>query len=107
MDKNGFVRTLSAGKGAALRFTNMDSGATLSLKPNGSVTHTTTYKPDNSSTVKVTGHTVLIFFPTDFPPGPSTTLYVGRVIYRVDAAGVWTLQEESGKKTDICAALSR
>jgi hypothetical protein len=105
-DKNGnLVRTLSAGKGSALTFTNTATGATLSLKPNGSVTHTT-INPDGSSTVVVTGHNVLIFFPTDVPAGPSTTMYVGRVVYTVDNNGVFTLQTTSGKATDICAALS-
>jgi hypothetical protein len=69
------------------------------------VTHTT-YNPDGSQTIEITGHNVLILFPTDFPPGPSTTLYVGRVVYSIDASGVYTVLEESGKKTDICAAVS-
>jgi hypothetical protein len=105
-DKNGFLRTIYAGKGATLRFTNVSTGKTFSLKPNGSTTTTTTFKADNSSILKVTGHSVLIFFPADFPPGPSTTLHVGRVVVAIDPAGIWTLQQESGRRTDICAALS-
>jgi hypothetical protein len=106
VDKNGNpVRTLSAGKGSALTFTNTATGATLSFKPNGSVTHTT-INPDGSTTVIVTGHDVLILFPTDVPAGPSTTLYVGRVVFTVDTAGVFTLQEVSGNSTDICVALA-
>jgi len=41
----------------------------------------------------------------DVPAGPSTTLYVGRVVFTVDTSGVFTLQSVSGKSTDICAAL--
>ena len=106
VDKNGnVVRTLSAGKGAALTFTNIDTGATLSLKANGSVLHETR-NPDGSSTFVATGHNVIILFPADVPAGPSTTLYVGSVRYTIDTDFVFTLQQVSGKQTDICAALS-
>jgi len=105
-DKNGnVVRTLMAGKGQALSFINLSSGATFSLKANGAVTHTR-FNPDGSSTVSITGHHVLILFPSDVPAGPSTTLHVGRVVYTVDTNGVFTVQKVSGKKTDICAILS-
>lgn len=105
-DKNGnVVRSLSAGKGSALTFTNTTTSATLSLKPNGAVAHGV-FNPDGSQTWVVTGHNILIFFPTDVPAGPTTTLYVGRVVYTVDSVGVWTLQEVNGQATDICAALA-
>jgi len=105
-DKNGeVVRTLSAGKGSALSFTNLSTGATLALKANGAVAHTR-FNPDGSSTVAITGHNVLILFPTDIPAGPSTTLHVGRVVYTVDTDGVFTVQKVSGRRTDICANLS-
>jgi hypothetical protein len=48
---------------------------------------------------------VLILFPTDVPAGPSTTLYVGRVVFTV-VGDVFTLRSTSGTATDICAALS-
>jgi hypothetical protein len=105
-DKNGnVVRTLQAGKGFALTFQNMSTGAQLSLQPNGSVIHTT-INPDGSATVAATGHTVLILFPSDVPAGPSTTLYVGRVVYTIDTNGVFTVQQTSGTSSDICASLS-
>jgi len=105
-DHNGnVVRTLSAGRGFALSFTNLASGATYSLKANGAVTHTR-FNEDGSSTVVLTGHHVLILFPTDVPAGPSTTLHVGRVVYTVDQDGIFTVQKVSGKTTDICARLS-
>ena len=54
-DKNGnVVRTLQGGKGFALTFQNMSTGAQLSLQPNGSVIHTT-INPDGSATVAATG----------------------------------------------------
>jgi hypothetical protein len=105
-DQNGnVVRTLAAGKGSALVFMNLSTDATFSLKANGSVTHTT-FNPDGSSTVALTGHNVLILFPTDVPAGPSTTLHEGRVVYTVDTSGAFTVQQVSGKTTDICAVLS-
>jgi hypothetical protein len=64
------------------------------------------FNADGSRTVTLTGHNLLILFPTDVPPGPSTTLYVGRVVFTVDAGGVFTLESTSGRATDICAALS-
>jgi hypothetical protein len=105
-DKNGnVVRTIEAGKGSTLTFINADTKASLSVRPNGSVSRTT-INPDGSSTVVASGHNGLILFPTDVPAGPSTTLYVGRVVYTVDTAGVFTLEGTSGKSTDVCAVLS-
>jgi hypothetical protein len=105
-DKNGnLVRVLTAGKGDDLSFVNLDSGATLSLKGNGSVAHIA-QNPDGTQTWRTTGHNVLILFPTDVPAGPSTTLYVGRVVFTVDTSGVFALRSTNGKSMDICAALS-
>jgi hypothetical protein len=106
VDKDGnIVRQISAGKGTDLLFTNRSTGATFFLKGNGSVTQIT-FNADGSQTWTITGHNVLILFPTDNPPGPSTTQYVGRVVFTVDLNGVFTLLEVSGRATDICAALS-
>lgn len=101
------VRMLTAGRGSDLLFINEDTGATFSLKGNGSVSHTT-FNSDGSSIVSATGHNVLILFPSDLPPGvgPSTKQYVGRVVYTVASDETWTLQKVSGRTTDICAALS-
>ena len=99
------VRQITAGRGDDLEFINETTGATFSLMGNGSVSHTTV-NPDGSKTVSTEGHNVLILFPSDFPPGPSTKQYVGRVVYTIDPYEVWTLQKISGKTTDICAALS-
>jgi hypothetical protein len=106
VDANGNpVRMLLAGVGSQLTFTNLSNDATIALPANGAVTQTV-FNADGSQTVTATGHNVLILFPTDVPPGPSTTLYVGRVVFRVDAEGVFTLESTSGTARDICAALS-
>jgi hypothetical protein len=101
--KNG--RILSAGTGFALTFTNVDTDDTLSLKSNGFAQQITN-NPDGTQTVVSMGHNVIFLFPTDTPPGPSTTLYVGRVVYTVDSFGNFDVQEASGNTADICAALS-
>ena len=62
--------------------------------------------PDGTTTVTSTGHNGLILFPTDVPAAPSTTQYVGRIVYTVDESGVFTLVSTSGRSTDICAALA-
>jgi len=99
------VRTLSAGVGSQLTFTNLSTNATTALPANGAVTNTV-FNADGSQTVTTTGHNVLILFSTDVPAGPSTTLYVGRVVFTVGVDGVFTLKSTSGRKMDICAALS-
>lgn len=105
-DKNGNpVRVLVAGKGSFMTFTNLESGATLSLKNYGFAAHLTD-NGDGTITETDTGHVALILFPTDIPAGPSTTSYVGRLIYTVDLnTGVFTVQSFTGKAIDVCAAL--
>ena len=105
-DKDGqTVRIIDAGKGNDLEFVNDATGATFALQGNGSVSHTTV-NPDGTYTVSAEGHNVIILFPTDEPPGPSTIQYVGRVVYTVDVDGTFTLEKVTGTSTDICAALS-
>jgi hypothetical protein len=105
-DQNGnVVRLLSAGKGFDLTFTNTSTDESISFSSNGSVERTT-INADGSATVQTTGHNVVIFFPTDVPAGPSTTLYEGRLVYTVSTDGVFTLQSSSGPTTDICALLA-
>ena len=105
-DKDGnVVRTLDAGTGSALRFTNLSTLETLSTKSNGAVAHRR-YNPDGTYTETDTGHNLLILFPTDLPAGPSTTLIVGRVVFTVDSAFNFTVEHISGRTTDICAAVS-
>jgi len=96
-------RVITAGTGSRLVYTNLQTGATISTRSNGGVNMTTIYD-DGTSRMALTGHNVLILFPAD--GGPSTTLYVGRVVIRVAADGVWTVAPGAGTATDICAALS-
>ena len=61
-DANGnVVRSLEAGTGSALRFTNLTTGNTFSTKSNGAVSHIT-FNLDGSSTQKLTRHNVSSFF---------------------------------------------
>ncbi len=103
-DKNGIVRIISAGTGGALRFTDVDTGQTLSTKSDGAV-QIQKFNPDGSFIETDLGHTVLILFPTDIPPGPSTTLYVGKLVFSSDASFNFTVLNEPNNKTDICAAV--
>jgi hypothetical protein len=106
-DESGnLVRTLTTGTGPALTFTNLASGATYSTPSNGSVTKVQ-YNSDFSTTLTLTGHNILILFPSDDPAGPSTTLQVGRVVVQVSAdTGAFTVTSVGGRSVDICAALS-
>lgn len=106
VDKNGdIVRVLSAGTGSALTFTNLDTADTVSSMSNG-FTRSVKSNPDGTQTVTSTGHNVIILFPSDTPAGPTTTLYVGRVVYTTDNTGNFILEKTSGASADICAALS-
>lgn len=107
-DRNGILRIITAGTGYALTYTNLATAAKLSTKSNGFVDNTTntTYALDGTQTKSLTGHNVVFMFPTDFPAGPSTTVYAGRVVIFVDLGGNFHVLEESGKKIDICASLS-
>lgn len=102
--RDGQVRTISAGTGYALIFTNTDTGATVSTRSNGYAQHTR-YNRDGSQTVTLTGHNVVILFPSDVPAGPSTTVHSGRVTMTISADFVSTVNRVSGRQLDICAAL--
>jgi len=105
-DENGhLVRVLDTGTGSALVFTNVASGKSLTTRSNGAVSQKV-YNPDGSYSETDTGHNVLILFPTDQPPGPTTQLIAGRLRFAVSLEGVFTVESVSGKVTDICAALA-
>jgi len=104
-DKFGITRTIEAGTGYVLRFTNWKSKKTFETKSNGTANHTT-YNSDGTQTVALTGHNVVILYPTDSPPGPSTSLYMGEVVFTIDTAGNYFVHSVSGQSVDICAAVS-
>ena len=105
-DKKGDkVKTITAGKGVLLTYTNVKTGKSISFDTSGSVTKTT-YNPDGTYTVNASGHNGLVLFPTDVPAGPTTTQYIGSFVYTVDpSTGVFTLISTSGQAVDVCAAL--
>jgi hypothetical protein len=104
---NGDHLTTSTGTGQDLTFTNTASGEQLQLPSRGSTKRTVTHA-DDSMTVTLTGSNVLFLFPTDVPAGPSTTLYVGVLVYEDDGFANFVVDERQthGRTTDICAAIS-
>ena len=117
LDKNGnVVRLLRAGKGNTLVFSTFEVvdattnqcrlTKTYSLKSNGSVESIKCCTDRGEEIWTTTGHNVLILFPTDDPAGPSTNLYVGKLVFLFDPNSAFTtLQSFNGAVTDICAAL--
>ena len=106
-DKEGNpVRFLQAGEGNLLEFGNLDSGSTISLKTGGSVAQIIP-NSDGSETWINTGHNVVVFFPSDVPAGPATTLYIGKLVFRLNPSEnmIDGIESFSGKSTDICAVL--
>jgi hypothetical protein len=97
------VRLLITGR-LILTVTNTDTGEAVTIRL-GDAIHIT-FNADGSVTLVGTGNVLSIFFPTDFPPGPSTTLYSGRLVIPITAAGVGTLETATGKAIDICAVLA-
>ncbi len=100
---NGVI--VSAGRGNALVFENAETHATFETPATGATTRTVP-GPDGSVTMTMTGANVLFMFPTDTPAGPSTTLYVGRVVVMIDAGSNFTILSSTGRSVDICKALS-
>src|SRR3954454_5008857 len=106
---DGTVRVLSAGTGSDLVFFNPNHPeVTFSLKGNGGVSWTTT-EANGTTTVALTGHFIIFYFPTDTllggTSGPTTLLVVGREVHNVDADSNFTQLSETGNVTDICAQL--
>ncbi|MDR6686657.1 hypothetical protein J2Y41_002218 [Arthrobacter sp. 1088] len=105
-DKDGnVVRVLEAGKGVLLTYTNLDTGESVTIRTDGSVA-STRVNADGTLTVTATGHNGLILFPTDIPAGPTTTHYIGKLVYDIDpVTGVFTFVTSSGQQRDICEEL--
>lgn len=107
-DRNGnLVRVLSAGRGVTETLTNVLTDTSVTFKTGGSVSRTTP-NPDGTYTLTLTGHNIVIIFPTDQPPGPRSTLYLGKVVFTISDPVNNTflgIQQTSGKQVDICAIL--
>lgn len=102
--KNGFTRSVTGGDGFILTLTNESTGKSIEVPTNGSVT-TATVAPDGSTTFKLTGQNVFIFFDTD-TGGARTILYTGNVVIKNDPAGHSTFQSLSGRQQELCPALA-
>jgi hypothetical protein len=106
-------KIISGGTGSALTFTNPANGKSVSFPSNGAV-EISTPNPNPTPTppnplpymLRLMGHNVVLLASTDKPPGPSTTLIVGRAVISVDAAGDFNVLSVSGQQTDICALMS-
>jgi len=98
-------RLVQAGRAAKLIVTNDDTGVTKVLHPRGG--SLVRYIPQDNGTTRsiATGVNLVTLFPTDTPPGPSSTLYQGRVDINIDTAGNWTVEKADGRATDVCALL--
>ncbi len=105
-DKNGAVRSLFAGTGGAFRLTNLLNSKSMSTRSNGASALTETRLVDGTTTVTVRGHLLLIWFPSDLPPGPWTSLHEGHTVYSLSPYSVGTLQSMNGNSTDVCSALT-
>ena len=85
--EGNLVRSLSAVVGSQLTFTNLANGETLALRANGAVMRTV-FNADGSQTVTITGHNVLILFPTDVPAGLDDALRRAGRLHRRRQRGV-------------------
>ena len=105
-DRNGYLRVLLAGTGSAWRLTNQSNGKSISTRNVGASALIQVYRADGSINATIRGHSLFIWFPSDLPPGPSTTLLSGQVVYSLSPAGVGNLVSVNGNSTDVCTALS-
>ena len=99
------VRMMRSGRGYDLTFRNLSTGESISFKSSG-FHEMTRYLEDGSQLVQSEGHQVLILFPSDEPPGPTTTFTVGRVVLAIDAQENYTRLSQVGRTLDICAAIT-
>jgi hypothetical protein len=85
-DKKGNpIRYLFAGKTTSNTFINEQTGAGIRFEPNvGSITRGFV-NDDGTITFVATGLKTIACYPTDVPAGPSTTVYMGEVVYPVRA----------------------
>jgi hypothetical protein len=105
-DRNGNPITIFAGKSGATTWTNLKTGKSVTFKSRGTALRVTTTSP-TSQILEFSGHAGLVLFPTDIPPGPSTTQMSGRLVLRFNPKnGDTEVLKQEGQQTDVCAALS-
>ncbi len=98
------VRRLTWGEGYDFTYTNEETGESVFL-PSGFGAGVEVFHEDGTMTAKLLGNFVLVLFPTDYPPGPSTTQHLGVAVLTIDQDGNTTVEHSAGKETDICALL--
>jgi hypothetical protein len=105
------IVVLLAGKSGAVTYTNLDTNKSATFPSRGTAFRTTN-RPDGTFLWEFSGNFGIILFPTDNPPGPSTTqISGGRLVIENSAPDptgffVSTVLQQVGKQTDVCAALS-
>jgi hypothetical protein len=103
-DKNGSpVRETVTGR-IVLTVTNATTLESRTFRLGGS-THIT-FEENGSVTFVITGHDLIVLFPTDIPPGPSTTQNTGRLEVNIAPDGTFTVVSLSGRALDVCAELA-
>lgn len=95
-----------AGANGPVEVTNLATGESLIQPVRGTQARGVSVAPDGTETISYSGNIVLGIFPTDVPAGPALFLNTGRIVYTVSPDGVFTLQSQTGRTVDFCAALS-
>jgi len=98
------LKVTLTGSTGTLTIENLDTPKSISFPSRG--VGQTEATEGNSTTVKTGGQLLLILFPSDSPPGPSTTLYTGKVVYTINQTNDFQLQSTAGRQIDICAELA-
>lgn len=105
-DRNGVIRAVLAGGGAAFRTTNLLTGKSTTVSAGGASQMVTTYTADGTQKLTLSGHFLLIWFPTDIPAGPWTSAYTGKLVMTLSPDFVGRLVSLNGAARDICTELS-
>jgi hypothetical protein len=103
-DPNGNPIVLLAGKSGAVTYTNLATEESLTFPSRGTALRLTT-QSDGTQLLEFSGNVGILLFPTDDPPGPSTTQINGRLVLKQDGP-VTTVLKQEGNQIDVCAALS-
>lgn len=85
--------------------TNLSTNKQVSEYVDGAVFHDR-YYPDGTALSTLSGEFIVSLYPTDTPAGPSLRLYNGRMTYRTDVDGNWTVESVRGTSVDLCARLT-